>query len=209
VNKKPLLRGHIHQESFFLALGASSMLVAKATTSLTLAAGLIYSVCLVTLFGVSALYHRPNWDARMRAFMRKLDHSAIFILIAGCFTPVCLLALPPATGLRLLTIVYLAATLGVLKCIFWTDCPKWLSCLLYGCVIFLFTPYLSELYSGLGTLNMALIWIGCLAYALGAVFYATKKPDLLPDIFGHHELFHFFTVIGAICHFMVMNGLIH
>lgn len=208
MTKKPLLRGHIHQESFFFALGACSMLVAKASSSLTLIAGLTYSVCLVALFGISALYHRPNWDARKRALMRKLDHSAIFVLIAGCFTPVCLLALPPAIGFKLLAIVYIAAVFGILKCIFWTNSPKWLSCILYGCVIFLFMPYLPELNSGLGLFNMIFIWAGCFAYSIGAVCYAFKKPDLIPDIFGHHELFHFFTVIGAICHFIVMNNLI-
>lgn len=206
--KKPLLRGHIHQESFFFALGACSMLVAKATSSLSLVAGLAYSFCLVMLFGISALYHRPNWSVKKRALMRKLDHSAIFILIAGCFTPVCLLALPESTGMKLLTIVYVAAVFGVLKCIFWTNSPKWISCLLYGCVIFLFMPYLSELNMGLGPLNMFFIWAGCIAYSIGAVFYAVKKPDLFPDIFGHHELFHFFTVIGAIFHFIVMYSLI-
>lgn len=206
--KKPLLRGHIHQESFFFALGACSMLVAKASSFTSLVAGLTYSVALVLLFGISALYHRPNWSVRKRAFMRKLDHSAIYLLIAGCFTPVCLLALPEATGIKLLTIVYIAVIAGVIKSLFWTNSPKWLSCILYGCVIFLFMPYLSELNSSLGLGNMILIWTGCAVYSLGAVCYAFKRPDLVPDIFGHHELFHFFTVIGAILHFIVMYRLI-
>jgi hemolysin III len=206
--KKPLLRGHIHQESFFLALGACAMLVAKASTSMALIAGLTYSTCLVLLFGVSALYHRKNWDTRKRAIMRRIDHSAIFLLIAGCFTPVCLLALPEAVGMKLLMIVYVAAIFGVLKCIFWTNAPKWISCLLYGAVIFLFMPYLSEFNQSLGFLNMFFIWSGCAVYAVGAVFYAFKKPDFFPDIFGHHELFHLFTLIGAILHFIVMYRLI-
>lgn len=207
--KKPLLRGHIHQESFFFALGACSMLVAKASNSESLIAGLTYSFCLVSLFGVSALYHRPNWDARRRAIMRKLDHSAIFVLIAGCFTPVCLLALPEAIGIKLLSIVYFAAGLGVLKSIFWTNAPKWLSCLLYGCVIFLFTPYLREFNTSLGPSNMDFIWAGCFVYALGAVFYAFKKPNPIPHVLGHHELFHVCTVIGAFFHFLVMYRLIN
>ena len=206
--KKPLLRGHIHQESFFFSLGACSMLVAKATNSLSLVAGLTYSVCLVMLFGISALYHRPNWSVRRRAIMRRLDHSAIFILIAGCFTPVCLLALPESVGIKLLTIVYVAVGFGILKCIFWTNAPKWLSCLLYGCVIFLFMPYLNEFNTALGFFNMVLIWAGCAVYSIGALFYAFKKPDFFPEIFGHHELFHLFTVVGAILHFIVMYRLI-
>jgi hemolysin III len=206
--KKPLLRGHIHQEFFFVALGACSMLVAKASTSTSLIAGATYSFCLVMLFGISALYHRPNWSVRKRALMRKLDHSMIFISIAGCFTPVCLLALPPGSGIKLLTIVYMAVLAGVMKCMFWTNAPKWFSCILYGCVIFLFMPYLKEFNAGLGFTNMILIWVGCGAFSIGAICYAFKKPDLFPEVFGHHELFHFFTVIGAILHFLVMYRLI-
>lgn len=206
--KKPLLRGHIHQESFFLALGACSMLVAKASTSLSLVASIVYSFCLVLLFGVSALYHRPNWSERRRAIMRRIDHSAIYVLIAGCFTPVCLLALPEAIGIKLLSIVYIAVFFGILKSIFWTHSPKWLSCILYGCVIFLFMPYLAELNSSLGFTNMIFIWVGCTFYSIGAVFYALKRPNFFPEIFGHHELFHFFTVLGAVFHFIVMYKLI-
>lgn len=205
--KKPLLRGHIHQESFFISLGACSMLIAKASNNLSLVASLVYSICLVMLFGVSALYHRPNWSERKRAILRRIDHSAIYLLIAGCFTPVCLLALPQG-GLKLLTIVYIAVFFGILKSIFWTKAPKWLSCILYGCVIFMFMPYLPELNANLGIINMVYIWLGCFFYTIGAICYALKKPNFFPDVFGHHELFHFFTVPGAILHFMVMYNLI-
>lgn len=206
--KKPLLRGHIHQESFFLALGACAMLVAKATTSMTFIAGLVYSICLVMLFGISAIYHRPNWSVRKRAIMRRIDHSAIYLLIAGCFTPICLLALSESTGIQLLTIVYVAVTFGIIKCIFWVNAPKLLSALLYTFVGALFIPYISELNEGLGFTNMVLIWSGCIIYFIGAIFYAFKRPNFFPDVFGHHELFHFFTVIGAILHFIVMYRLI-
>lgn len=206
--KKPLLRGHIHQESFFCALGACAMLVAKASNSTTLIASLAYSFCLVALFAISALYHRPNWDARKRAILRRIDHSAIFLLIAGCFTPVCLIALPEAVGIKLLAIVYVAVLVGILKCIFWSRAPKWISCLMYGAVLFLFVPYLKEFNQGLGFFNMVLIWMGCIIYSIGAVFYAFKRPNFFPDVFGHHELFHAFTVVGAIMHFIVMYRLI-
>ncbi|WP_408095750.1 hemolysin III family protein [Peredibacter sp. HCB2-198] len=206
--KKPLLRGHIHQESFFCSLGACSMLVAKASNSHSLIASLAYSGCLIALFGISALYHRPNWDERKRAILRRIDHSAIFLLIAGCFTPVCLLALPETVGLKLLAIVYVAVLFGIVKCIFWTNAPKWLSCILYGCVLFLFVPYLKEFNQGLGFLNMVLIWMGCIVYSIGAMFYAFKRPNFFPNVFGHHELFHAFTVVGAVLHFIVMYRLI-
>lgn len=184
------------------------MLVAKASNPLSLIAGLAYSLCLVLLFGISALYHRNNWSQKKRAIMRRIDHSAIFLLVAGCFTPICLLALPPEIGPKLLSIVGIAVFLGVVKSMFWTQAPKWVSCLLYGCTIFLFIPYMQELKAGLGPLSMGFIWIGCAFYSVGAVFYAFKKPNFFPEIFGHHELFHIFTVIGAIFHFMVMYKLI-
>lgn len=206
---KPLLRGHIHQESFFLAFGACAMLVAKSSTSLSFAASLIYSLCLVSLFGISAVYHRPTWDPRTRAILRRIDHSAIYLLIAGCFTPVCLLALPEASGLKLLKIVYVAVAVGVVKSIFWSHAPKWFSSLLYTCVGALFIPYLSELNQGLGFGNMVMIWTGCIAYFIGGLCYAFKRPNFFPEVFGHHELFHFFTVVGAFLHFLVMYRLIN
>ena len=208
MNKKPLLRGHIHQESFFCALGACAMLVAKATTPISLVSSVTYSVCLVMLFGVSAAYHRPNWDARKRAIMRRLDHSAIFLLIAGCFTPVCLLALPESTGIQLLKIVYAAVAMGVVKCIFWTNAPKWFSTMLYAVLGALFIPYLTEFNAALGFTNMLLIWTGCVVYFIGGICYAIRKPNFFPEVFGHHELFHICTVIGAILHFIMMYRLI-
>lgn len=184
------------------------MLVAKASQTRSLVASLIYSVCLVMLFGISAAYHRPNWDVRKRAIMRRLDHSAIFILIAGCFTPVCLLALPEGVGITLLKIVYSCVLLGVLKTLFWTNAPKWISVFFYVLVGSLFIPYLSEFNASLGFTNMSFIWIGCLTYFIGGMFYALKKPNFFPDVFGHHELFHICTVVGAFFHFLVMYRLI-
>lgn len=207
--KKPLLRGHIHQESFFLALGACAMLVAKATTSLSLVASLTYSICLVLLFGVSAAYHRPNWNEKKRAMMRRLDHSAIYLLIAGCFTPVCLLALPESTGITLLKIVCVGVFFGIIKSIFWVTAPKWFSTLLYTVIGSFFLPYLNDFNSSLGLNNMVLVWTGCLIYFAGGLCYAFKKPNPFPDIFGHHELFHICTVIGAFFHFVLMYRLIH
>lgn len=206
--KKPLLRGHIHQESFFVSLGACAMLVAKASDSKALVSSVVYSFCLVVLFGISAIYHRPNWDQRKRAIMRRLDHSAIYVLIAGCFTPVCLLALPESAGITLLKLVYAGVLLGILKTLFWINAPKWISVLFYALVGALFIPYLSEFNASLGLTNMIFIWTGCVVYVIGAIFYAMKKPNFFPEVFGHHELFHICTVVGAILHFLVMYRLI-
>ena len=184
------------------------MLVAKASNTTSLAAGLTYSICLVMLFAISAIYHRPNWSLKRRAFLRRLDHSAIYLLILGCFTPVCLIALPPESGVTLLKIVIGAVALGILKTIFWINAPKWFSSLVYAGVVAIFLPYLSELNVGLGMSNMILIWAGCTVYGIGAIFYAVKKPNFFPEIFGHHELFHACTVVAAFLHFIVMYRLI-
>jgi len=208
MNMKPKLRGHIHQESFFLALGACAMLVAKDSTTMTFVAALIYSIGLVSLFGISAVYHRPNWSVRKRAIMRRFDHSAIYLLIAGCFTPICLLALDESNGIKLLTIVYVAVTFGIIKSIVWVKAPKMLAALLYTAVAALFLPYISELNAGLGIANMILIILGCLIYFIGGIFYAFKRPNPIPDVFGYHELFHICTVVGAFLHFIVMYRLI-
>lgn len=206
--KKPTLRGYFHQEAFFVTLGACVLLIAKASNDLTLIASLVYSFGLLCLFGVSAVYHRPHWQPKPRALMKRLDHSSIFICIAGTFTPVCLLALPATSGHRLLTVVWAAAFVGVLQSIFWVKAPKWFTALFYVGVGWLAVPYLSEMNASLGPQNTAGIIVGGLLYTVGAIFYAAKKPNFFPGIFGYHELFHIFTIIGAAFHFAVIYQLI-
>ena len=125
INGKPKLRGYFHQEAFFVAVGACSMLIAKSSSHLSLWSSIIYSFGLLFLFSMSALYHRPHWEEKIRQFIQRFDHSAIFILIAGCFTPFCLLAMTPAHGHLLLRIIWTVATLGVIQSIFWVNAPKW------------------------------------------------------------------------------------
>ncbi len=207
--KKPLLRGYLHQEAFFFTLGASALLVAKASNQIALAASLIYSCGLLLLFGISALYHRPHWDPKPRALLKRLDHSAIFILIASTFTPICLLALSEKDGNQLLLVVGIAALAGILQSIFWVKAPKIVTAIFYVIVGWLALPYLSELQVSLGTAKVLLILAGGIFYTIGAVFYALKKPNLIQNVFGYHELFHLFVIIGAALHFVVIYQLIH
>lgn len=203
-SSKPLLRGHFHQEAFFAFLGACIVLTASSGDQLKFFANLIYSLSLLFLFGVSAVYHRPHWNPGPRALLKRLDHSAIFIVIAGSFTPFCLLTLPDAEGTHLLLYVWGAAAFGILQSIFWVKAPKWLKTLLYVGVAFLVLPYLSQLGGKLRTLNMQVIFLGDAVYGLGAVFYALKRPTLNPKVFGYHELFHICTILGAALHFFVI-----
>jgi hemolysin III len=206
--KKPLLRGYLHQEAFFASLGACALLVAKSTNPQSLLASVIYSCGLLLLFGISAIYHRPHWQPKPRAFMKRLDHSAIFILIASTFTPICLLALPAKEGHQLLLVVWAVAGAGVLQSIFWVKAPKAFTALFYVFMGWLALPYLGDLKDSLGTAKLTFIIAGGVVYTIGAIFYALKKPKLVMEVFGYHELFHLFTIIGAGLHFVAIYQLI-
>jgi hemolysin III len=205
---KPLLRGHSHQAAFFFALGACSMLIRNAHDIKSFVATLIYSLSLVGLFGISALYHRPTWQPHQRMWMKKLDHAAIYVLIAGTATPICLLALPPVAGFKLLQLVWGAAIFGMIQSLFWVTAPKWLSAILYVTVGCLVIPYLPELKSALNTNDIWLLLGGGVVYITGAIIYALRKPDPWPQIFGYHEIFHLLVIAGAIFHFLVIYKLV-
>ncbi|MBC7419233.1 MAG: hemolysin III family protein [Bdellovibrio sp.] len=206
--QKPTLRGYLHQEAFFISLGACILLMAKSTTSVAFVASLIYSFGLLILFGVSAYYHRPHWQPAQRAIMKRLDHSGIFIQIAGTFTPICLLALPEESGHKLLIVIWSFAFVGVLQSVFWVKAPKYVTATLYVIMGWIALPYLSEMNRSLGTNQLILLVAGGVVFTIGAVFYATRRPKLFPNTFGYHELFHLFTVIGALLHFIVIYQLI-
>lgn len=169
---------------------------------------LIYAFSLLFLFGVSAIYHRPHWEPKPRALLKRFDHSAIFILIAGSSTPVCLLGLSKETGEHLLLLVWSAALIGVLQSIFWVKAPKWFNGVFYVFVGWLLLPHLSEVNQALGLNSVLLLLAGGIAYTVGAVFYVLKKPNFRVGVFGYHELFHVMTVVGAAFHFVVIYRLV-
>lgn len=205
---KPLLRGHLHQAAFFFALGACAMLIALSQNVVTLVATVIYSLSQAGLFGISALYHRPNWGPSGRMRMRRLDHSAIFVSIAGTCTPICMLAIPGTGGMKLLAIVWAAAALGIIQSLFWVKAPKWLAAILYVGMGWLAFPYLPEINTALGMTSVVLLLAGGVIYTLGAVVYAMRKPNPSPIYFGYHEIFHLLVIIAAICHFNVIARIV-
>lgn len=208
---KPLLRGHFHQAAFFISLGSCSMLIAKSSGNLALLSTLVYSFSLIALFGCSALYHRPQWSPKARAWMKRIDHAAIFILIAGTVTPLCLLAISSEKSdqkFQLLGLVWIAACLGILQSLFWVSAPKWVSAILYLIVGWLAFPYLPEIRQGIGDTGVLLIVAGGIVYSVGAVIYALKKPNPYPKYFGYHEIFHLLVMIAAALHFLAINRLI-
>jgi len=205
---KPLLRGHLHQAAFFIALGACAMLVAISPNTESFIACLIYSISQANLFGISALYHRPNWGNVGRTRMRRLDHASIFVSIAGSFTPICLLAIQGVGGIKLLTIVWIFAAVGIIQSLFWVKAPKCLKASMYVIMGWLALPYLTEINGALGTVSTVLLIAGGVIYTIGAVVYATKRPNPSPAFFGYHEIFHLLVVIAAICHFSVITRIV-
>lgn len=205
---KPLLRGHLHQAMFFISLGGLCMLLASVDSRVKLVTVLIYMTCTLLMLGISTLYHRVNWSVENRAFMRKLDHSGIFLMIAGTFTPIAVLALPEESATILLIIVWSVTVLGIVKSVWLTNLPKLLNVALYAGVGLLSLPYIGEFSSSLGSFNIWLLALGGAIYAVGAVIYAIKKPNPWPRYFGHHEIFHLMVNIAAVFHFAVIYSLI-
>ena len=204
VKEKPRLRGYFHQEAFFFALGACIMLMAQTSTRVSFMAALVFSLGLIGMLGVSSIYHRFHWDPKPRAVLRRLDHSMIFILIAATATPICMFALGEESGRSFLTLIWVTAVAGVFQSIFFVKVPKFLSVLFYFVMVCLSIPYFSELIENLGVVSFSLLMAGCGAHATGAIFYAIKKPNFFPKSFGYHELFHVFTIVGSILHFLVI-----
>ena len=205
---KPLLRGSFHQAAFFFGLGACLMLVAAAPTTLARLSALIYSICLANLFGTSSLYHRISWPENVRKWIQKLDHSAIFIFIAGTGTPISLLGLGGEEGEKLLSLFWICAAAGIFKEFVWKKAPRWSSAVFYIVMGWLAAPYIGHFSDSLGARNTWLLILGGAIYTAGAIVYAFKWPNPFPKIFGFHEIFHVMVVIAGIFHFLVIYELI-
>jgi hemolysin III len=198
---KPLARGYIHLAAFFVTLCACTILIFYSNGACAIFASLIYSVSLIGQYGVSALYHTRMWSRQKYLLLRRIDHAAIFIFIAGTATPICLLKLKNASGLQLLSIFWLIALFGMLMTTIWTHVPKWVRALLYVAMGWIGILYFPEIKSSLDTTNIQLLVIGGVTYTLGALIYAFKWPDPFPRIFGYHEVFHVLVVLGSGFHF--------
>ncbi|CAM3873911.1 PAQR family membrane homeostasis protein TrhA [Smaragdicoccus niigatensis] len=204
---KPKLRGWIHAWSFLVALFAGVVLVAYAgSVSPTAAdATAIYTVTIWGLFGISAIYHRITWKTvEARTWMKRADHSMIFLFIAGSYTPFTLLGLPRSTGIPLLIVVWVSAALGVALKMFWPTAPRWVGVPLYIILGWAIVPYAGTLLHTAGVTPMVLLAVGGVIYSVGAILYATKWPNPWPTHFGHHEFFHAATVVAAICHYIAV-----
>jgi hemolysin III len=206
---KPLLRGFSHQAACFFSMGVSLMLLLKTNTKIEFIALSIYSLSLIFLFGVSAVYHIPNWNSHVRIWMKRLDHCAIYILIAGTGTPICLLGINSHAGKILLILTWSIATIGVLQSLFWVKAPRILNAILYLIAGWGVIPFWHDLKNALTINQIVYILLGGISYSLGAIFYAIKKPKLMPLIFGYHELFHLLVIVGAGLQFKAIYSFIN
>jgi hemolysin III len=200
-NAKPLLRGVSHQGAFFAALGATWLLVRSATSREAARAALVFGAALILQFGVSALYHRVDWSTRARMRMRRVDHAAIFVLIAGGYTP--LFALVPSShgGHLALFGIWAGALVGVIKSLAWPDAPKWFTALLCVALGWAVVGQVVDRASIIGPLPIVMLVVSGTVYSFGAVVYALKRPDPFPKVFGYHEVFHAIVIVASACLF--------
>lgn len=203
---KPKLRGWLHLGMAPLALAAGIVLVVLSPTTTARVTTSIFAASSVLLFTVSAIYHRGNWSPRVAGVLRRLDHSNIFAIIAGTYTPLTVLLLPTSTATTLMWIIWGGAILGLLGRVFWLDAPRWLYTPIYVALGAAAMGYLGTFAKAPD--GAAIVWLvagGGVAYILGAVVYATKWPNPSPRWFGFHEVFHSLTVIGFTCHYIAVS----
>ena len=198
---RPRLRGVFHQYAFFVAAGAGALLVALASGARERVAAGIFAAALTAMFGISALYHRITWQPRARRWMQRLDHAAIYLLIAGTYTPFGLLVLDGASRVALLGVVWGGATLAIAQKLLWVEAPNWLAAAIGIVLGWTGVVVLPQLYDATGATGVGLLALGGVLYTAGAVVYARRKPDPAPAVFGYHELFHALVVAAATCQY--------
>ncbi|MDQ1608657.1 MAG: hemolysin [Microbacteriaceae bacterium] len=199
IDVKPSWRGWIHAGTFPLTIAAGIVLISLANGAPAKWASAVFALTSMLLFGSSALYHRINWQPRAKVVLKRIDHANIFLLIAGTYTPLAILALPPGKGVLLLSLVWAGAVLGIGFRVFWIGAPRWLYVLIYLALGWASMMYLGDLLAA-NPAMMILVVAGGLMYTGGAVIYALKKPNPIPGTFGFHEIFHALTVLAFLCH---------
>jgi hemolysin III len=201
---KPRLRGVSHQYAFFVSLGCGVALILAASDGRARLAASIYAAAVSALLGTSALYHRVTWRPNARRWMRRLDHSMIFVLIAGTYTPVALLALKGSLATTILIVLWAGALGGVVFKLLWIDGPKWVFAAVYVALGLVSAAVFGELPAAIGWLGVAGLALGGLLYVLGAVVYASERPNPWPKVFGYHEIFHALVIAAATLQYAVI-----
>ncbi|MBU3686671.1 MAG: hemolysin III family protein [Mycobacterium sp.] len=205
---KPRARGWIHVYAAVVAAVAGAALVSVSWAVDSTRAGLatfIYTLTIVAMFTVSGVYHRVSWRSHTAwTWMKRLDHSMIFVFIAGSYTPFALLALPERSGWTLFWIVWGGALAGVLLKMCWPSAPRWVGVPLYLLLGWVAVWFVGPIMHGAGIAALVLLIVGGALYSVGGVLYALKWPNPWPSTFGHHEFFHACTAVAALCHYIAM-----
>jgi len=205
---RPSARGWIHLCSAVIAVFGGAALMSAAwiaSSPKAVVATLIYTVSIVAMFSVSAIYHRKHWHSPTALkWMKRLDHSAIFVFIAGSYTPFALLAMPPQTGAQVMIIVWSGAAAGIALKMWWPSAPRWVGVPLYLLLGYAAIWFAGVLLDGGGPVVVSLLVLGGVLYNVGALLYGFRWPNPWPHHFGYHEFFHAFTAAAAISHYIAV-----
>ncbi|MGH3070795.1 MAG: PAQR family membrane homeostasis protein TrhA [Gaiellaceae bacterium] len=205
---KPRLRGVFHEYAFYVAVAAGAVLVGVSDSARELLATWIYAAALAAMFGVSALYHRVDWrSARVRRWMRRLDHSTILLLIAGTYTPFALLAFEGRVADVILIVVWSGAAAGLVLNLAWVDAPKVLTALVFLALGWVGVVAVPQMFD-FGVAPAILVFVGGGLYTLGALAYALKWPNPSPATLGYHEIFHLLVIGAAVVHFVAIAAFV-
>jgi hemolysin III len=203
--KKPRLRGVSHQWAFYASVAIGAALVVAAPSGQPRLAAAIYAVSVAALFGTSALYHRITWASQAgRRWMRRLDHSMIFFLIAGTYTPFALLVLDGDLATVIMVVVWAGALAGIFMKLVWIDAPKTLVAVTYLLLGWVAVATIPDMLDKVGVTATVLVAVGGLLYTAGAIVYALRRPDPAPTVFGYHEVFHALVILAAALQYAVI-----
>jgi hemolysin III len=199
--RRPKLRGVLHQYAFFVSLLLGVALVVGAEQGRERVAAGVFAVSVSAMLGISALYHRVIWPPGPRRWIRRLDHAAIFLLIAGTYTPFALLALDGGWRVAVLTVVWSGALASIVLKVTWIDAPRWVAAVIAVSLGWVGIFAMPKIYERAGLTALILLAIGGVLYSAGAVIYARRRPDPAPTVFGYHEIFHLLVVAAAGCQY--------
>ncbi len=204
----PLLRGWFHLVAFFVSIPAGILVVAGATSTRARAAAVVYAIALSALFAVSATYHLRVWTADGRRRMRRLDHGTIYVMIAGCYTPICLLALSGPTSTGLLVAAWVGAAIGLGLAITGLAEKPYFGLCCYIALGWLLVIALPDLTQALSPAQLVLLVAGGLAYTAGSVVLGLNRPNPFPRFFGYHEIWHVLVIAACACHYVIIYSLV-
>ena len=196
---KPTWRGWIHLSTLPIAIAAGIVLIVLANGVPATVSSAVFVTSSILMFGISGTYHRFNWSPKTKKVLKRLDHANIFLLIAGTYTPIAVLALPTDQSQTLLTAIGIGTIIGIAMRVLWVGAPRWSYVPIYLGLGWAAVMYLPDLVAA-NLAMMVLVLVGGLAYTVGGVVYGLKWPNPSAKNFGFHEIFHALTVIAFLCH---------